>query len=156
MKGKLLAVAVAVLAFLPGLAAQTTPVLPSYFPPGIQKVTDPLKQREAMMRMYIGTGKCAQTSSEEAKFSNFIPVPDSLVVQSDVVSTSSVTENRAKMRVVLDNYVVLPDGRVQVTTLCDQHIISKETAQADAADLIAVVKTAALADFDYYKVTYDI
>src|SRR5260370_3649464 len=156
MKVALLAVVVTVLSFLPSLTAQSSPVLPSYFPPGIQKITDPLKQRAAMMRMYIGTQHCYQASSEEGQFARFIPSPDSLTVQTDVVSTSSVTENPAKLKVVLDNYVPLANDSVQVTTLCDQHIITAAQAAADGADLVAVVKEPAQADFDYYKVTIDL
>lgn len=172
VKGLLLAV-VASLLFIPVLGAQekgkpdisaaeahkidaAPRPLPSYFPPGIQKETDPLKQRAAMMRMYIATQQCTQSTQENSGFNHFIPSPDSISIQTNVTSTSSVTENPASMKIVLDNYVILPDGSVQVTSLCGQKIITKEQAFADADDLKALILEAAREDFDYYKVIYDL
>jgi len=151
--------AAALFGFATGLAAQAPPVaggaLPSYFPPGIQRTTDPLKQREEILRTMMASWVCTQAAGSGIGF-RLVAEPDSLAVQTDIVSTSSVTENPAKLKIILDHYLPLPDGTVRVTTLCGQRIITAAQAQADADDLKAVVLAAAQDDFDYYKATYDI
>jgi len=135
-------------------SAQTAKSLPSYFPPGIAQTTDALHQREEVMRTLMGNWQCNQTSTDTQRL--HFSQSQSISVQTDVVSTDSVTANPASMKIVLDNYVIRPDGNVQVTSLCGQKIITKEQAFADVDDLKSVVQEAAKLDFDYYKVIYDL
>jgi len=135
------------------VSAQAVKPLPSYFPAGIVQTTDALHQREEYMRTLVGNWQCNQTGNDtkELRFSQ----SESLTVQTDVTSTDSVTQNPAKLKIVLDNYIRRPDSSVQVTSLCGQKVITEAQAQADAEDLRQVVVEAAQLDYDYYKVTYD-
>lgn len=154
MKVRSLAAVVFLLLASVTVSAQTPKSLPSYFPAGIQQTTDALKQRQEYMRTLIGNWQCNQTSMDTQNL-RFVS-GDSISVQTDLVSTDSVTKNPAKMKIVLDNYVRRPDGSVQVTSLCNQRLITEAQAQADAEDLKQIVIQAAQLDYDYYKVTYDL
>jgi hypothetical protein len=134
--------------------AQSTDGLPFYFPTGIFHTTDPIKQREEVMHALQATWVCSQGSGSGIRF-KLNAEPDSMVEQTDIPSTSSVTDPNAKMKIVLDHYLVLPDGRIRVTSLCNQQIITKEQGRIVIADLKKTVIEAATIDHNFYNVIYD-
>ena len=151
----LLSAALAIALLFPALGySQATRALPSYFPPGIQQTSDAFEQRAEVMRMYIGTWQCNQTSDAN-NFLRFV-AGDSMSIQTGITSTSSVTADPADMKIVLDNYVPRKDGSVQVTSLCSQRLMTTEQALADAEDLKQLAIKAAELDYEYYKVIYDL
>src|SRR5271157_1878318 len=101
--------------------AQSTDGLPFYFPAGIFHTSDPLKQREEIMHALQATWVCNQGQGSGVQF-KLIAEPDSIVEQTQLVSTSSVTEPNAKMKIILDHQIRLADGRIRVTSLCNQQI----------------------------------
>jgi hypothetical protein len=125
-----------------------TKELPFFFPAGIKTTTDPVEQRQEYQRYLVSTWACNQGNPNGMQ--NLMPEPGSVSVQTNVVSTSSVTENPAKMRIVLDHFVKMPDGRVRVTTLCNQYFITAEQEQVVEKYLTAHVIEAAGADNDFY------
>src|SRR5271157_338046 len=157
-KGLLIAIA---LLFIAGTAsaqlptAQSTDGLPFYCPAGICHTSDPLKQGEEIMHALQATWVCSQGQGSGISF-RLNPDPDSDTFKTNVVSTSSVTENPAKLTVVLDHYITLPDGTVRATSLCNQQIITKAQEKVVLDDLVKVTLEAAHVDHEYYVVTYDL
>jgi hypothetical protein len=137
------------LLFASSTLAQSSATLPSYFPPGITKTTDSFGQRQEIVRALMATRLCNQGYG--AGPINTYVEPNSHSFTTNIVSTSSITEPNAKMRVVLDHYVDQADGSVRVTTLCEQKIITAAQEAIDQADLIAVALAGAHADFVFYE-----
>lgn len=131
-----------------------TKELPYYFPQGIITTTDPILQRQEYMRFLTATNSCFQGSKDT--FQETIPGSDSVTLQTDIVSTDSVTENPANLKIVFDHVVELPNGGYRVTDLCHQYIITAHQLVVAANDLQHVVREAAQDDYDYYSKTYQL
>ena len=146
------------LALIPSRAQQAPTALPVnkevpyYFPTGVQTTVDPILQRQEYIRYLDATMHCNQGNSSD--FQTTMPEPGSVSVVTDVVSTSSVTENPAKMRIVLDHVIKMPDGSYRGTDLCHQFTVTEEQVKFAEADLVAVVKAASQEDYDFYKEIY--
>src|SRR5271166_839732 len=138
--------------------AQSTKSLqekPFFFPDGMQKVTvgTPdylLRQREEYERIFQATSLCNQGGM----MGMTIPGSDSISVQTDVVSTDSVTENPAKMKMIFDHYIRV-DGKVRYTDMCHQQFITDDQLATVENGLKAIVIDAAQRDYDFYNVIYD-
>ncbi len=128
--------------------------VPFFFPAGIKVTPDPVEQRQEYERYLVSGWYCNQGNKNG--FQSMIPEPGSISVQTDVDSTSSVTDPHAKMRVVLDHFVRMPDGRVRVTTLCGQYFITAEQEQVVEKQLVQLVKDAAKADNEFHAVITDL
>ncbi len=124
---------------------------PFFFPKGIQQTTDPLRQREEYLHIFQATALCNQGGL----LGTTIPGSDSLSIVTDVVSTSSVTENPAKMKIIIDHAYKLPDGRIRYTSLCDQYFITPEQLQVAETALTQIVVNASKRDNDFYSVIAD-
>jgi hypothetical protein len=124
------------------------PKLPFFFPAGIKTTTDPVEQRQEYERIFAGTWYCNQGMKDIPL--TMIAEPGSISIQTDVVSTSSVTENPAKMRIVLDKFIKQSDGRIRVTTLCGQYFITEAQEKVVENQLKALVIAASTADNDFY------
>lgn len=120
--------------------------LPFYFPPGVMmENTNQAKQYKELLDHMAATWKKFQ----EGGFRRFI-VGNSIAIQTDVLSTCR-SDREQNMILVLDNFVLLPDGRVRVTFFGEQHIITTEQLRLVVADLLAVVNEASEANCQYYK-----
>jgi len=126
---------------------------PFFFPKGILQTTDPLRQREEYMHIFQATWACNQGNPHALDVT--IPGSDSISVVTDVVSTSSVTENPAKMKIIIDHAYKLPDGRIRYTSMCDQYFITPEQLQTVEDALTQIVVSAAKRDNDFYSVVAD-
>jgi len=127
------------------------PDLPFFFPKGLQQTTDPLRQREEYLHIFQATWACNQGGG----LGTTIPGSDSISVVTDVVSTSSVTENPAKMKIVIDHAYKMPDGRIRYTSLCDQYFITDAQLKVVEDSLKALTIDAAKRDNDFYSVIAD-
>src|SRR5271170_1608455 len=123
LKGFFLTV-VAILAYtITAFAQQVPPVvtsnkpLPFYFPQGVQTTTDPILQRQEYLRYLISGWACNQGNKNGIE--ELIAEPGSVSVETKIISTDSVTKSPVAMRIVLDHFVAMPDGRIRVTTLCN-------------------------------------
>ena len=96
--------------------------LPFFFPVGFYKTTDPLRQREEYVRWLNSTWNCNQGNPNGMGAT--IPGSDSITIHTSVVSTDSVTENPAKMTMVFDHYIKMPDGRIRYTDLCHTQYVT--------------------------------
>src|SRR5271157_602375 len=126
--------------------------LPFFFPPGFYTTTDPLRQREEYVRWLNSTWNCNQGNPNGMGAT--IPGSDSISVQTDVVSTDSVTENPAKMKMIFDHYIRV-DGKVRYTDMCHQQFITDDQLATVENGLKAIVIDAAQRDYDFYNVIYD-
>ena len=127
--------------------------LPFYFPPGVIQTTDVIKQQAEYARYTTATNHCFQNTARLGTYS--IVDPDSIRIKTDIDSTSSITNSRAKMEIVLDHFVRIGD-KIRVTTLCDQKLITEEELKVVVDDLLAMVPIAAYnIDFEYYKSVTD-
>lgn len=153
-KASLLGIALAATSLLAIPVSAQNKELPYYFPPGIQTTTDPILQRQEYLRYLAATWACYQGNKDGVQ--TLIPEPGSVSVQTDIVSTSSVTNPNSKMRLVLDHVVKMPDGRIRVTTLCSQYYITQEQLDYAIADLEASVKDAAQIDYVFYNKVYEL
>lgn len=135
-----------------GQAPAKTKPLPFYFPVGIQQTADPILQRQEYIRYLVSSQACNQGNPNG--FQAMIAEPGSISIQTDILSTDSVTENPAHLRIVLDHFIKMPDGRIRVTTLCDQFYITQEQVNVVVDDLKNVVKVAAQDDANYYSKIY--
>ncbi|MEK7608396.1 MAG: hypothetical protein AAB495_02360 [Patescibacteria group bacterium] len=122
--------------------------LPFYFPPGVVSTTDPMRQLQEYYRYMAAMDLCNQPSRDRRY--QLIPGSDSVRVVTDIVSTSSITESSAKLTIILDNYVRI-DGKIRVTSLCDQRFISERELQVVVDDLREQTKIAARRNFEYYR-----
>ena len=127
--------------------------LPFYFPPGVIQTTDVIKQQAEYARYAMATNQCFHNATPFPLSS--IVDPDSIRIKTDIDSTSSVTDSRAKMEIVLDHFVRVGD-KIRVTTLCDQKLITEEELKVVVDDILSIVPAAAYGiDFDYYKSVTD-
>lgn len=158
MRLKNLLLATLALIFLAGTAsAQSQPQTsqytpketPSFFPVGIQQSTDPVQQRVEYEHIFQGTWGCNQGSGSNARMD--LDPTGSYKVTTDVVSTSSVTENPAHMTIVLDHHFKLPDGRIRVTSMCGQEFISQEELDRRVNSLKNLAVIAAKNDDAFYQ-----
>jgi hypothetical protein len=124
---------------------------PFFFPKGIQQSTDLLRQREEYMHIFQATWNCNQGGA----LGETIPGSDSISVVTDVVSTSSVTENPTKLKIVIDHAYRLPDGRIRYTSMCDQFFITEDQLKLVEDTLTQIVVIAAKRDNDFYAVVAD-
>lgn len=121
--------------------------VPFYFPPGVIRASDPVKQMQEYLRYLNATDACFSPGERGV---SLMPGSDSIRVETDITSTSSVTKNPAKLTIVLDNQVRM-DGKVRVTTFCGQRFITESELQTEVADLVAQVNIAADMNYAYYK-----
>src|SRR5271157_236618 len=113
--------------------------LPFFFPPGFYTTTDPLRQREEYVRWLNSTWNCNQGNPNGMGAT--IPGSDSITIHTAVTSTDSVTENPAKMTMVFDHYIKMPDGRIRYSNLCHTQYVTdaefavvREAIQKQAVD----------------------
>jgi hypothetical protein len=125
---------------------------PFFFPPGLKPTTDLLRQREEYERIFQATWACNQGNRDGMQ--STIPGSDSIAVQTDVVSTSSVTENPAKMKMVFDHYI-RQDGKIRYTDLCHSQFITEDQFRVVAEGLKKQVIDAAQRDHDFYSKVYE-
>src|SRR5271170_8045883 len=97
--------------------------LPFFFPQGFYKTTDPIRQREEYVRWLNSTWNCNQGNPNGMGAT--IPGSDSIRIVTNVTSTSSVTENPAKMTMVFDHYIKQADGTIRYSDLCHTEIITQ-------------------------------
>lgn len=125
--------------------------LPHYFPEGMITTQDPLKQRQEALRFLYATNDKFQV--DRFKYRGPIIVhPDSIVVETDIDSTSSLVDKEpVKMRLHLDNYVQMSDGKIRVTNFTEQYFITRHQLEVVVYDMIAITKEASHNDWLYYK-----
>jgi hypothetical protein len=131
----------------------STQQLPFFFPQGFYKTTDPIRQREEYVRWLNSTWNCSQGNPNGMGAT--IPGSDSITVQTDVVSTDSVTENPAKMKMVFDHYIRMPDGRIRYTDLCHTEFITDAQFAVIRDGLQKQAVEGAQRDHDFYVVIYE-
>src|SRR5271163_924195 len=130
-----------------------SPQLPFFFPPGFYKTSDPLRQREEYVRWLNSTWHCNQ--GDPNGMGATIPGSDSITVLTDVVSTDSVTENPAKMKMVFDHYIRMPDGRIRYTDLCHTEFITDAQFKVVVDGLRKQAVDGAQRDHDFYVIIYE-
>ena len=130
-------------------ASDSSAQLPFFFPAGFKQTIDPLEQRTEYVRWLNSTWHCNQ--GDPNGMGGTIPGVDSIRVQTDVVSTDSVTENPAKMLMVFDHYVRMPDGRVRYSDLCHTEIITDAQFQTVVNGLKQQAVVAAHRDNEFYS-----
>lgn len=125
--------------------------LPHYFPEGMITTQDSLKQRQEALRFLYATNDKFQV--DQFKYRGPIIVhPDSIVVETDIDSTSGLVDKEpVKMRLYLDNYVRMPDGKIRVTNFAEQYFITRHQLEVVVYDMIVVAKEASHNDWLYYK-----
>ncbi|MEK6846552.1 MAG: hypothetical protein AABY16_00105, partial [Nanoarchaeota archaeon] len=124
--------------------------LPFYFSDvkGIIQTTDPIKQRIEYIRYLNATQRCAQA---DWNFLSFILDPDSIKVKiDDMDSTSSITDDKAKLEIVFDQFVRQGPNKIRVTTLCGQEFITDHQFNVLKDYLIDQMKEARDIGFEYY------
>src|SRR5271170_69340 len=127
--------------------------LPFFFPPGFYQTSDPLRQREEYVRWLNSTWHCNQ--GDPNGMGATIPGSDSITVLTDVVSTDSVTENPAKMKMVFDHYIRMPDGRIRYTDLCHTEFITDAQFKVVVDGLRKQAVDGAQRDHDFYVIIYE-
>jgi hypothetical protein len=127
--------------------------LPFFFPVGFYKTTDPLRQREEYVRWLNSTWYCNQGNKDG--MDETIPGSDSISVQTNVVSTDSVTENPAHMKMYFDHYVRMPDGRIRYSDLCHSQYITDAEFAVVRDGLQKQAVDGAQRDYDFYVIIYD-
>jgi hypothetical protein len=132
---------------------QQSPPQPFFFPKGFYQTTDPLRQREEYIRWMSSTWGCNQRQAEGVE--QIIPGSDSITIQTDVLSTDSVTENPTKMKLFFDHYVKMPDGKIRYTDMCHSELITPEQFKVVSDGLKQLAVSAAQRDFEFYSKTYD-
>jgi len=130
----------------------TPAAVPFFFPPGLKQNQDLLRQREEYERIFQATWDCNQG---HGGMTQLIPGSDSISIQTDVVSTDSVTENPAKMRMVFDHYIRM-DGKIRYTDLCHSQFITQEQFDVVAKGLQKQATDAAQRDFEFYVKIYEL
>src|SRR5271157_824789 len=127
--------------------------LPFFFPPGFYTTTDPLRQREEYVRWLNSTWNCNQGNPNGMGAT--IPGSDSIAVQTDVVSTDSVTENPAKMKMVFDHYIKMPNGQIRYSDLCHTEMLTDAQFAVVRDGLKKQAVDAAQRDYEFYVIIYD-
>jgi hypothetical protein len=141
------------LLLLAGVAfSQNTPTeQPFFFPKGIQQyATDPIKQHQEYEHLFQATWACNQGNPHAMR--TLDPGSDSYSVVTDVVSTSSVTENPAKLKIIIDHLYKQPDGRYRYTSLCDQFFVTEDQVKLLVDALTKLTVIAAERDNAFYRV----
>jgi hypothetical protein len=124
--------------------------LPFYFPEGVVQTADPVKQMQEYVRYITATYYKFQGRGERS--SRLIPGSDSIVVETNIDSTTSIASDKVqKCKIVLDHFVRMPDGRIRVTQLADQFYITEEELRVVVDDLTALIKQASEGNFEFYK-----
>lgn len=131
---------------------QNTPTeQPFFFPKGIQQQgTDPIKQREEYKHIFQATWACNQGS--KGGMQTLDPGTDSYSVVTNVMSTSSVTENPTKLRIVIDHAYKQSDGNYRYTSLCNQYTVSEAQMKLVVSTLTKLTVAAAERDNAFYQV----
>ena len=122
---------------------------PFFFPQGIQQTTDLLRQREEYEHIFQGTWDCNQG---HGGMDSTLPGSDSYAVVTDVVSTSSVTANPTKMKIIIDHAYKMPDGRIRYTSLCGQYFLTQDQLDGTVNALKQIVISASERDNAFYQV----
>ncbi len=146
-----------------GAEAKASSELPFYFPKGIIQTTDPVKQMQEYIRYLISTRYKFQGEGKNSR-QGLIPGSDSIIIQTDIVSTSCVASlGSDKCKIILDHFVRMPDGlpngqagKIRVTQLADQFFITENELAVVADDLTALVKQASEGDYEYWKETSEL
>ncbi len=129
--------------------------LPFYFPAGVIQTKDPVKQMQEYVRYITATSYRFQGSGQGSQ--KLIPGSDSIVVETDIDSTSSVASSKSqKCRIVLDHFVRMSDGKIRVTQLADQFFITEEELKIVSDDLIQLTKEASQDNYEFYKELSDL
>ncbi len=127
---------------------QVAAQLPFYFPEGIIQTTDPVDQFAEYNRYLTATYHCNQGDPQKGSF--LLADNHAISVQTDIESTSSITNSKTKLKIILDNQVRVSD-KIRVTTLCSQQFITEDQYKTEIAYLITEINQAADADYEYYK-----
>ncbi|MBI4992497.1 MAG: hypothetical protein HZB99_04780 [Candidatus Harrisonbacteria bacterium] len=149
----LLALIISASSYLPAYAGEkkAQKELPFYFPEGVVQALSPLQQMQEYLRLLAATNDRFQGREHSGVL---IPGSDSISVETDL-ETTSTDGPPLKMKLVLDHYVRLPDGRIRVTLLDGQLIITEHQLKAVVDDLLEMVNLAADYNFAYYKPLVD-
>src|SRR5271167_1406989 len=150
---KLLLASLTLLFIFAGSASAQSQSLPFFFPKGFHQTTDPIQQREEYVRWLNSTWHCNQ--GDPNGMGATIPGSDSIRIVTSVVSTSSVTENPAKMTMVFDHYIKMPDGTIRYSDLCHTEIITQAQFDVVSAGLQKQAVDAAQRDHDFYVIIYE-
>ena len=128
------------------IAAEKTKEVPFYFPVGVVEATDPMKQLQEFGRHLAATHYRFQGNR------NLVPGSDSYSVETNIESTSCSLNNKkpTKMKLVLDHYVRMADGKIRVTFLDDQVFITEQQLKVVVNDMLSVVNKAADYNHAYY------
>jgi len=132
---------------------QASTALPFFFPVGFYKTTDPLRQREEYVRWLNSTWNCNQGNPNGMGAT--IPGSDSITIHTAVTSTDSVTENPAKMTMVFDHYIKMPDGRIRYSDLCHTQYVTDAEFSVVREGLQKQAVDAAQRDYDFYVIIYE-
>ena len=149
LRKSLIAVILLLIAFtVEAEAGASKKELPFYFPEGVIQTVEPVKQLQEFMRYRAAMQYQAQVMRGDSR--RLIPGSDSIAVITDIESTSSGNET-VKMKLVLDHFVRLSDGRIRVTMLDKQIIITQHQLDVVKKDLIQVAEESADYNYQYYK-----
>ncbi len=142
--------------FASNLMAELPKVLPFYFPTGMISTTDPVKQMQEYIRSLMATCYKFQGNEHNPSF-GVIPGSDSIVIETNIESTSSVAYDKPeKCRIILDHFVRMKDGRIRVTQLADQFYITEAELKIASDDLVALVGEAARDNYEFFKDMADV
>jgi hypothetical protein len=153
-KKVLLAAATLLLSLAGTASAQSQPSqYPFFFPKGFHQTSDPIQQREEYVRWLNSTWNCNQGNPNGMGAT--IPGSDSITIHTNVVSTDSVTENPAKMTMIFDHYIKMPDGNVRYSDLCHTEILTPEQFAVVQNGLQKQAVDGAQRDYDFYVIIYE-
>ncbi len=111
-----------------------------FVPAGVVKETKPVLQFQEYVRNLEADRKCFQ--GDQNSFGVFIPGSDSAAVHTDVLSTSATGKAPAMATIILDHYVLQPDGNYVVTTLCGKKTISSNDVKLVVEQFVEQTKRA--------------
>ncbi|MBI5140539.1 MAG: hypothetical protein HZA94_03795 [Candidatus Vogelbacteria bacterium] len=141
-----------VLSFTSSATVAEEKALPFYFPQGVIQTKDPVKQMQEYAR-YLAATTYRFQGSEHNPNHHLVPGSDSIVIQTDIDSTTRVASDGKveKCRIVLDHFVRMPGGKIRVTQLADQFFISEMELKVVVDDLANLVKEASQGNYEFYK-----
>ncbi len=122
--------------------------LPFYFPEGLIQTSDPIDQFSEYQRFISSTFSCNQ--GEPMRAVKLIGENRAIRVETDIDSSSSITNPKAKLVVIFDNQVRIGD-KIRVTTLCGQQFITEDQFKVEKDDFIEHAIQARDADYEYYQ-----
>lgn len=131
-----------------GVVQNTQKELPFYFPEGMIQTSDPVDQFAEYQRFLAATSGCNQ--GDLMKSGTLLADNRAIKVETDIDSTSSITNNKAKLEVVFDNQVRVGD-KIRVTMLCGQQFITEDQFKIEKDDFIEYAIQARDADYEYYQ-----